>query len=318
MGIDELFEMLDEENSEEIQMKGIEEGKKIKYLSVLIRPLENKKVWNNCAKIIAQKPDEEIEHLVYSLLEWLKDENDPGFDIIYNRIKLMPVQLIDYPYESKINQARKTNNEKWLINLSRLIENKELYEFLSIEDRNIMKKYYEKVQLMKTKKENREKNILINQQEIKNNKTQIGINELFEMLKWESDESEQEKGIEEGKKVKYMSIFLQNGPKGIWENCARIIASKTDEELKPYLTRLFQWLEDPNWPGSEIIYNRLQSMTDEFIIDAFTYNMREYIKLEDDSSIASLVTFAYTPHFFYKLGDVVKKESYLKNLQIKR
>ena len=295
IGMDKLFQMLSCYNDDITQEKGIEEGKKIKYISKLIKPIEDKNVWNNCAKIIVSKSDTVISHYSHLLLDWLQNENDPGFDIIYNKIKSMPTELIGESYVYTIHHARKQDNEKWLINLSRLIENQELYKYLSVEDRNIMNKYYDKLQLMKTKKENKEKNKIINQQKLEkeNTRMQIGINELFKMLRWDSDEIEQKKAIEEGKKVKYMSIFIQPiEDKGIWENCAKIIASKSDEELKPYLTRLFQWLEDPNWPGSETIYNRLQTMPDEFIIDAFTYNMRRYIKLEDEMAIIWFVVFS--------------------------
>ena len=63
----------------------------------------------------------------------------------------------------------------------------------------------------------------------------LGINELFEMLNWNNDEKIQKRGIEEGKKVKHISAFFQTGDKNIWENCAKIIASHSDEELKIYL-----------------------------------------------------------------------------------
>lgn len=53
--INEVFEMLNWNNSEEIQQKGIEEASKIKYISILFQPVENKEIWENCAKVIAKK-----------------------------------------------------------------------------------------------------------------------------------------------------------------------------------------------------------------------------------------------------------------------
>ena len=47
IGINELFEMLNWNNDEDIQKKGIEEGMKIKYISILIQPIEDKSIWEN-------------------------------------------------------------------------------------------------------------------------------------------------------------------------------------------------------------------------------------------------------------------------------
>ena len=53
--INELFEMLDSNNDAEIQIAGIEEAKQIKFFSILFQPVENKSVWENCAKVIVTK-----------------------------------------------------------------------------------------------------------------------------------------------------------------------------------------------------------------------------------------------------------------------
>ena len=66
-----LFEMLDINNDISIQQKGIEEGKKVKYLSVFMQPIESKNVWENCAKIIVSKSDEELDKYMFFLMEWL-------------------------------------------------------------------------------------------------------------------------------------------------------------------------------------------------------------------------------------------------------
>ena len=59
----------------------------------------------------------------------------------------------------------------------------------------------------------------------------VDINILFEMLDINNDISIQQKGLEEGKKVKYLSVFMQTiESKNVWENCAKIIVSKSAEE----------------------------------------------------------------------------------------
>lgn len=84
------------------------------------------------------------------------------------------------------------------------------------------------------------------------------IDQILNMLSWENDEATQAQGIQLAQKIRYLSIFIQPVEgKHLWENCAKVIASKEDDALALYLTDLFQWLQDMNWPGAEIIYRRL-------------------------------------------------------------
>ena len=58
--IDTLYEMLDERKPIEVQEEAIREARKIKSLSVLMQPVEYKLSWKNCAKVICEKKDEEL------------------------------------------------------------------------------------------------------------------------------------------------------------------------------------------------------------------------------------------------------------------
>ena len=58
--IDTIFKMLSWNSSEKEQLRGIDEAKKIEYLSVLFQPIEDKSVWENCAKVISSKSDNEL------------------------------------------------------------------------------------------------------------------------------------------------------------------------------------------------------------------------------------------------------------------
>lgn len=98
----------------------------------------------------------------------------------------------------------------------------------------------------------------------------VDTNKLYKMLSWNSTKEIQNKGIEEAKKVKDISIFIQpEGDKSIWENCAKVIASKENEELRQYLKELFDWILDLNWPGALIILEKLKSMPANFIYSEY-------------------------------------------------
>ena len=72
MGIDEIFEMLSWNKDEKIQNQGIEEAKKIKNLSVLFQPIESKSIWENCAKVLVSKGNQELDFYLLPMFQWLQ------------------------------------------------------------------------------------------------------------------------------------------------------------------------------------------------------------------------------------------------------
>lgn len=92
------------------------------------------------------------------------------------------------------------------------------------------------------------------------------IYELLIQLDANKSKAIQENAIEELKKEKDLNIFLQSlEPLGktIWENCASILCSKTDDELIPYIKSLLEWLQDMNWPGAWQILERIEKIPKE-------------------------------------------------------
>ena len=95
----------------------------------------------------------------------------------------------------------------------------------------------------------------------------VDIAEIMDMLDWRMSSEIQSKGISLAKNTETIIPFLQpltaKHNKNVWDNCAVIIAAKSDENLKPYLVELLEWLQDMNWPGAFCILNRLQNYSDE-------------------------------------------------------
>ena len=90
------------------------------------------------------------------------------------------------------------------------------------------------------------------------------IDTIFKMLSWNSSEKEQLRGIDEAKKIEYLSVLFQPiEDKSVWENCAKVISSKSDNELKKYMNNMFEWIKDMNWPGAFCILDRLKRMINE-------------------------------------------------------
>ena len=68
----------------------------------------------------------------------------------------------------------------------------------------------------------------------------IDIDYIMSLLDWNNDIAEQERGVILAREIKCFNVFFQPGcssyGKNVWDNCARIISERSDNELKSYLT----------------------------------------------------------------------------------
>lgn len=118
------------------------------------------------------------------------------------------------------------------------------------------------------------------------------MNQVFHMLSWDRDEKTQQEGMREAQKIEYLSVLFQPiESKSVWENCAKVLAGKRDEELELYLFDMFRWLQDMNWPGAEIIYDRLLAMPADMLAWRFQRSLADAVALKDSPWIDSLSAF---------------------------
>lgn len=109
------------------------------------------------------------------------------------------------------------------------------------------------------------------------------INEIYELFTWDPDVAPEEnaareaKAMAEARKLKNLYPLIQpiivstRPSKSAWVPCAKLIAERTDDELEPYLFKLLEWIKDMNWPGADIIFERLWAMPDEMIENHVQY-----------------------------------------------
>lgn len=94
----------------------------------------------------------------------------------------------------------------------------------------------------------------------------INIDYIMSLIDWNKSINEQADGIKMAEDVENINVFLQpcnkNYNKNVWDNCAKILSKRTDDELSPYLVELLEWLQDLNWPGAFCILYRLQKYED--------------------------------------------------------
>ena len=121
----------------------------------------------------------------------------------------------------------------------------------------------------------------------------INIDYIMNLLDWNQSEENQALGRSLAKDIKCINVFLQpfdkDCGKNVWNNCAIILAEKTDEELSPILIQLLEWVQDLNWPGAFCILERLRKYADDY---HFHYSYNICLKcaqaLEDDTWINNL------------------------------
>ena len=124
--IDTIFQMLSSLQDPQTQEKGLAEGKKVKSLSVFFQPAEGKIYWENCAKIIAGKQDRDLrEQYVYPMLLWLRDINWPGAEIIFERLRQLPPEVVEPHIEVCLKQATALGDAAWCSSLNALKTGKE-------------------------------------------------------------------------------------------------------------------------------------------------------------------------------------------------
>ena len=111
---------------------------------------------------------------------------------------------------------------------------------------------------------------------------EVGIDKIFEYLSWDSNNEIQKRGIELASNINNLSVLIMPiENKSIWENCAKVLISKCDEELELYFFELFEWLKDMNWPGAYLIYDRLICVSTEKFLPAYQYSLSVAKQMDD-------------------------------------
>ena len=126
------------------------------------------------------------------------------------------------------------------------------------------------------------------------------IDEIYHLFLWdnqlsnEENENTAQKGIEAAKQIQNLFPFMQpivvppEKSKSVWEPCAKVVAMRSDEELRPFIFKLLEWIEDPNWPGALIIYERLTQMPYAAVERALQFSRNEAQRTNNSGWLAML------------------------------
>ena len=152
MKIEEIMNMLNCSDTQ-IQEQGMLYANQVSELDVFFHSMQivnSSRVKKNCAKVLANKTDSELEPYIDKMLEWLQDINWTGAYIILDRLKVFSGKMLSAKYiatvEETIEKAKKCDEYSlmWLDYLSGLLDNEELKAALPMEMLAILQKHYDK------------------------------------------------------------------------------------------------------------------------------------------------------------------------------
>ena len=122
--IDEIYDLFTWDNSYSLEEycqrehQGLELAKDVKYLFPFLQPFlpnfKSKSIWEPCAKVIADRSDEELVPYLPFLFEWVQDLNWPGSESILNRLAKMPKALTEETLKYSKSRAENEHDEIWL------------------------------------------------------------------------------------------------------------------------------------------------------------------------------------------------------------
>ena len=121
------------------------------------------------------------------------------------------------------------------------------------------------------------------------------IDKILDMLDWNAPNEVQARGIELANSISDLSVLMQptaeRHNKNIWKNCAIILSRKSDAELIPFLPRLFEWIQDMNWPGAAMIFSRLSHFGEKSpLIEAYLKSVQQAQDSNDEIWLENLQT----------------------------
>lgn len=121
----------------------------------------------------------------------------------------------------------------------------------------------------------------------------MDIESIMDMLDWHADLKIQSKGREMAENLDVIVPFILPATpkynKNVWENCAIIIAKKTDDELKLHLISLMEWLQDMTWPGAFNIFERLTHFRDDCLLKtAINMSIQQARSCNDEIWVSNL------------------------------
>ncbi|MBQ9844405.1 MAG: DUF5071 domain-containing protein [Oscillospiraceae bacterium] len=143
--IDRIMYLIDWKRSPAEQREGIFLAREVICIKAFFQPIGpgySKSVWENCATIICERSDEELQPYITDMILWIEDLNWPGAEKIQQRlIAFQDVTMLSSALNSIVPALEKLKKTSWLIFISVLLSNQELSLTISNSTKEILTKY---------------------------------------------------------------------------------------------------------------------------------------------------------------------------------
>lgn len=119
--LEEIMDLLGSDRTLDAQGYGIIKAKEIRPFFILIMPAGKTNAWQNCARVVSDKSDDELRPYFYDLLQWLRSLELPGASIMLNRLKqYQRKQTDEEQLEECLTMAEVHGENEWADHLRQL------------------------------------------------------------------------------------------------------------------------------------------------------------------------------------------------------
>ena len=143
--IDRIMYLISWYRSESEQQEGLSMARMVSCLKAFCQPGcrdYSKDVWDNCAVILCEHSDEELEPYISDMLLWLEDLNWPGALLIQERLtRFQKVDMLAICLNSAVPALEKLEEWAWLGSIAALLCNSRLTDLLKPDTLRILSKY---------------------------------------------------------------------------------------------------------------------------------------------------------------------------------
>jgi len=118
----------------------------------------------------------------------------------------------------------------------------------------------------------------------------MDINLLLDRLSWNTPEEIKGAAMRELEQLDEdtLSVLIQPNGKGCWENAAIVLKRIGYPRVRKVIPGLFEWLQDINWPGAEIVIEILANIEKKEILPYIETTLIEAAKKNDDPWITGI------------------------------
>lgn len=77
-------------------------------------------------------------------------------------------------------------------------------------------------------------------------------------------------------------LVIPFGEKPLFQACAEVLCALDNETLSRLATELFRWFQDMNWPGTELVLERVKQLPSDVVREAMAHAKQKAVDTGDE------------------------------------